>query len=165
MKTNAPFLLVRNTIPWLLLGTAAGCAPTVNLSTPEPVKIDVNMNVHVTTEEVKKTVDGADADYSPRQALRDRMAEVQTLKNNRLVGEANTGLMEVKELPADPAYKSYVERVVLQENQDRQAVINAEAEAKKLPVSVVAKDYARRKRESSFPGEWIQQDDGTWTKR
>lgn len=143
----------------------AACAPTVNLSTPEPVKIDVNMNVHVTTEQVQKTIDGTDADHSPRQAIRNRMAEIQNLKNNRLVGEANTGLLEIKDLPADPAYKAYVERVVQEENRDRQAVITAEAEARKMPVSSVAREYARRKRESSFAGEWIQMEDGTWTKR
>jgi len=143
----------------------ASCAPTVNLSTPEPVKIDVNMNVHVTTEQVKKSVDGADAEHSPRQALRERIAEIQSLKNNRILGEANTGLAEIKDMPADPAYKSYVERVVAEENRDRQAVFAAEAEARKMPVSVVARDYARRKREASFAGEWIQLEDGSWTKR
>lgn len=143
----------------------AACAPTVHLSTPEPVKIDVNMNVHVTTEEVKKTVDGADPDQSPRQAIRNRMAEVQNLKNNRLVGEANNGLLEIKELPADPAYKDYVQRVVEEENRDRQAVIASEAEVRKMPVASLAREYARRKRESAFAGEWIQLDDGTWTRR
>jgi uncharacterized protein YdbL (DUF1318 family) len=159
------------TSPFRFLAAASGvlalaaCAPTVNLSTPEPVKIDVNMNVHVTTEEVKKSVDGAEADHSPRQALRERMAEIQALKNNRIVGEANTGLLEIKDLPADPAYRSYTERLVQEENRDRQAVIAADAEARKLPVSTVAREYARRKRESSFAGEWIQQEDGAWVKR
>lgn len=68
-------------------------------------------------------------------------------------------------MPADPAYKSYVERVVAEENRDRQAVFAAEAEARKMPVSVVARDYARRKREASFADEWIQLEDGSWTKR
>lgn len=145
--------------------TLTACAPTVNLSTPDPVKIDVNMNVHVTTEEVKKSVDGAEANYSPRQALRERMAEIQALKNNRIIGEANTGLVEILEPPTDPAYRSYAERLVQEENRDRQAVIAADAEARKLPVSTVAREYARRKRESSFAGEWIQQEDGTWVKR
>jgi uncharacterized protein YdbL (DUF1318 family) len=55
--------------------------------------------------------------------------------------------------------------LVQEENRDRQAVIAADAEARKLPVSTVAREYARRKRESSFAGEWIQQEDGTWVKR
>lgn len=158
-----PYLPGLSTVASLLI--LASCAPTVQLTTPEPVKIDVNMNVHVTTEQVKKSVDGTDSDYSPRQALRDRMAEVQTLKNNRIVGEANTGLLEIRELPTDPAYRSYVERTVQEENRDRQAVITADAEARKMPVTTVAREYARRKRESSFAGEWIQQDDGAWVKR
>lgn len=141
------------------------CAPTVKLSTPEPVKIDVNMNVHVTTEQVKKTVDGDEAGKSPRQAQRERMAEVQALKNNRVIGEANTGLLEIRESPADPAYLAYVRRVVDEENRDRQTLVNTEAEAKKMPASTVARDYARRKREAAFAGEWIQQDDGAWVKR
>lgn len=159
LRTLAP---LSASIPILAL---LSCAPTVNLSTPDPVKIDVNMNVHVTTEEVKKSVNGTNAEHSPRQGLRDRMAEIQALKNNRIIGEANTGLIEIKELPTDPAYKSYVERVVEEENRDRQAVLASEAEARKMPVSVIARDYARRKREASFVGEWIQTEDGTWTKR
>lgn len=141
------------------------CAPTVNLSTPDPVKIDVNMNVHVTTDAVKKSVDGGEGGYSPRQARRERMAELQALKNNRIVGEGREGLVVLKEPPVDPAYQSYVARLVKEENADRQMVLAAEAEAKKQPVSVVAREFARRNREAAFAGEWIEQDDGTWSKR
>lgn len=141
------------------------CAPTVNLSTPEPVKIDVNMNVRVTTEEVKKSVDGGKEGYSPRQERRARMAEVQTLKNSRIIGEGKDGLVVLKEPPVDPAYQAYVTKLVKEENADRQMVMNDEAETKKLPVSVVARDFARRNRDAAFPGEWVQQDDGTWIKR
>ncbi|MDX6766301.1 MAG: DUF1318 domain-containing protein [Candidatus Methylacidiphilales bacterium] len=141
------------------------CAPTVRLSTPDPVKIDVNMNVHVTTEAVKKSVDGDPGSYSPRQARRERMAELQALKNNRIVGEGNDGLIVLKEPPVDPAYQSYIARVVKEENADRQMILNDDAESKKQPVSVVARDFARRNREAAFPGEWVQQEDGTWIKR
>jgi len=143
----------------------ASCAPTVNLSTPEPVKIDVNMNVHVTTEEVKKSVDGGKEGYSPRQERRARMAEVQTLKNSRIIGEGKDGLVALKEPPVDPAYQAYVAKVVKEENADRQMVMNDEAESKKLPASVVARDFARRNRDAAFPGEWVQQEDGAWIKR
>lgn len=163
MKTplSNPFCILGFLSPLLFIS----CAPTVNLSTPDPVKIDVNMNVHVTTDEVKKSIDGGKEGYSPRQERRARMAEVQTLKNNRIIGEGNEGLLVLKEPPVDPAYQSYVTRVIKEENADRQMVLNDEAETKKQPVSVVAKDFARRNRDAAFPGEWVQQEDGSWIKR
>lgn len=158
-RSPLPHLLILS--PLLL----AACAPTVNLSTPDPVKIDVNMKVHVTTEAVKKSVEGSEEGYSPRQARRARMAEVQTLKNNQIIGEGREGLLVLKEPPVDPAYQSYVTRMVKEENADRQMILNDEAETKKQPVSVVAREFARRNRDAAFPGEWVEQDDGKWIKR
>jgi hypothetical protein len=77
----------------------AGCAPTVNVATPEPVKIDVNMKVDVNYKEDpnKAKVDPL-AQESLAQARRNRTGEVQTLKNDRVIGEARTGYLEIRNL-------------------------------------------------------------------
>ena len=67
------------------------CVPTfdVDVNTPEPIKVDLSMDVHVYQH------GGSDKEKSEKQASyratmdsrRDRMAEIQELKNNRFVGE------------------------------------------------------------------------------
>ena len=71
------------------------CVPTfdVDVNTPEPIKVDLSMDVHVYQH------GGSDKEKSEKQASyratmdsrRDRMAEIQELKNNRFVGENHLG--------------------------------------------------------------------------
>ncbi|MEM1158835.1 MAG: DUF1318 domain-containing protein [Verrucomicrobiota bacterium] len=143
------------------------CAPTIRLDTPDPVKIDVAMQVDVYTHQEKSSgMAGADKENkTPRERRRNRMAEVQNLKNDRVIGEGNTGFLAVKNPPTDPVYADYAQKIVTLENEDRQLIFQAEASAEDKPADMVAKDFSKRARESSFPGEWIQQEDGTWIEK
>jgi len=147
----------------------SSCTPTIRLDTPEPVKIDVNMKVEVTTKNEGGTIVGpgseANQDASPRLRQRKRITEVQSLKNDRVVGESQNGLLEVKKLPADPAYQEYAKKLVAEENADRGQIYQIEADAQNKPLSYIVSEYSRRLRDSAFPGEWVEQENGTWTQR
>ncbi|NJL19495.1 MAG: DUF1318 domain-containing protein [Bdellovibrionaceae bacterium] len=149
----------------MLAALLASCAPTIRLDTPEPVKIDVAMKVDVYSHEVKKDKQDGTAALNPAERRRNRMAEVQTLKNNRYVGEGNDGLLHVRELPTDPAYAAYAKEVLEAENADRNALFTTKAEEAAKPQSAIRSEFAAAARQSAFPGEWLQEDDGQWVKR
>ncbi|MFM8364778.1 MAG: hypothetical protein ACKOAS_06445, partial [Verrucomicrobiota bacterium] len=82
MKPAAPLLIC--------LALASCKAPTVHLATPEPVKVDIAMRIdvyqHGKEEEKKSTAAPKSADAAKERT--NRLAEIQALKNSRIVGEA-----------------------------------------------------------------------------
>lgn len=152
----------------LTLILPAACAPTVRLDTPEPVKIDVAMKVDIYTHEEESSGvagPGKKKETSPSERRRNRMAEVQELKNARVVGEGFDGSLKIKNVPTDPTYADYAQRVVAKENVDRQAIFEDEAQAEDKPVEVIAREFAQRAREASFPGEWVQPEPDQWEQK
>lgn len=148
---------------------AASCTPTVRIDTPEPVQIDVNMKVDVTSRDAgdksKNKESDDSAELSAAQRQRNRMTEVQNLKNDRVIGEGNDGLLEMRRQPTDPSYAAYARTIVDEENQDRLVLFKDEAEQSGRPLEAIRKDYADARRQSAFPGEWIQEPDGDWKQR
>lgn len=152
----------------LTLILPVACTPTVRLDTPEPVKIDVAMKVDVYTHEQESsgTADQKkQKEASPAERRRQRMAEVQELKNDRIVGEGHDGFLKMKDVPTDPVYADYAQRIVAEENADRQALFEQEADAEDKPVDVVAREFGERAREASFPGEWVQPEPDQWVQK
>ena len=154
----------------MLVLTAAGCSgPTVNLSTPEPIVVDINMRVDVyersggaKTAEPEKA--GAGGDVASADARRrSRMGDVQTFKNSRLVGESREGVLVVIEKP-EGSYGRYVEKVVAEENADRLVMMRELATERKLPLQDLQKQQGELWRNRSFRGEWVEvlQDNNTW---
>jgi hypothetical protein len=145
------------------------CTPTVRLDTPEPVRIDVNMKVDVTSHDAGTATDEEskenEVDLSPAQRQRNRMAEIQNLKNDRVAGERNDGLLEMRRQPTDPSYTDYARQLIENENKDRLLLLKAEAADSGRPLEAVRKEYADARRQSAFPGEWIQESDGVWKQR
>lgn len=142
----------------ILAATAAGCAPfDVNVTTAEPLKVDLSMEVHVyqhgepdeAENETRRTY------KETMNRRRDRMAEIQELKNNRLVGETHEGTLEIRSLPAGE-YGSYVRETVNAENEDRLFLMEHEAEEKSSPLAEVQRLQWRHWQRKSFPGEWIE---------
>ncbi|NJK91035.1 MAG: YdbL family protein [Blastochloris sp.] len=126
------------------------------------------MKVEVTTKNepgTTATTAAANQEASPRLRQRNRITEIQSLKNDRIVGEAKNGLLVIKKLPIDPAYQEYSKKLVEAENADRGQIYQIEADAQNKPLSFIIAEYARRLRESAFPGEWVEQEDGTWINR
>ncbi|MDR1304740.1 MAG: YdbL family protein [Verrucomicrobiales bacterium] len=146
----------------------SACAPTVNIGTPEPVKIDVQMRADIYTHDGKQPPAVAAADdpnATPAQRRYNRRAEIQDLKNNRVVGEGNDGLLSIRELPADAQYAAYAQLTVSAENADRAAEFKAKAEELQKPLHVYIKDFATKAYQASYPGEWVQTAGGEWVKR
>ena len=141
----------------------AGCA-SVNLNTPEPLQLDVRMKVDVEN----KGGLSAKAEESPLSAAEERRMlshQVQELKNDRKAGEGRDGLLVLKEVPKDPTYADYAKSVVAKENAAREKLFQEKAEVEGKTAQEYAKEFAERARESSFPGEWIQDNDGKWRKK
>lgn len=146
------------------LGLAACKAPTVHLATPEPVKVDIAMRIDVyqhSREDGKKT----DAALKSTDASKDRsnrLAEIQALKNSRIVGEGANALLSIRvDTPGD--YGDYVRKTVEAENADRMAVMKSEAAREKIPLTRVQETQADLARKMAFKGEWIEieKDDGS----
>ena len=136
------------------------CAPfDVNVSTKDPIQVDLNMEVHV----YQHGKDAGDEEGKKEQASykdamtrrRNRMKEIQELKNNRLVGEDHEGRLAIRNLPA-AEYGKYVKETVEAENRDRDILMAHEAAEKGEPEAAVRRMQWRHWQRKSFPGEWIE---------
>jgi len=137
----------------------AGCGRPfdVNVGTEEPIQVDVSMDVHV-YQHGKDSPEAKARREDHKTVLerrRNRMEEVQKLKNNRLVGEDHQGLLSIRNLPAGE-YGLYVKKTVEEENADRDFLMNAEAEEKGTTIGEVRKGQWSHWQRKSFPGEWVQ---------
>ena len=156
-------------LPVILL--MAGCsAPSVNLSTPDPIKVDIAMRLdvyqHAQPGEKKpatKPASGSAAPIDSQASRRNRLAEIQQFKNSRMVGEGHDGLVVIRvDTPGD--YGDYARKVVTEENEDRMALMKAAAEKEKISLPEVQKRQADIWRKMAFKSEWIEipAADGGW---
>lgn len=146
------------------------CA-SVNLSTKEPIKVDINMKVDVIqhgekTPKVTAPTKAASDELSARR--RNRMGELQLLKDSRLIGENHLGLLTVRnEPPGD--YGSYVQRTVEAENSDREAEMQRISRERNISIEDLRRETAKLTCANAFNGEWIEvpQTDGSyaWIKK
>jgi hypothetical protein len=139
----------------LLLASCA--APTVNLSTPEPVKVDIEMRLDVYQHSAaeNRKPDNAKASIDPGAARRNRMAEVQTLKNSRVIGEGRDGLLALRLEPTGD-YGDWARATVRAENADRIVLMKTEAAQLRLPLPQIQKKQATIAQKMAFKGEWIE---------
>ena len=161
--------------------TLGGCkAPSVNLSTSEPIKVDINMRLDVyqySSPASKKPAQGPPAAQTPEARRRNRMADIQQFKNERLVGEGHEGLLVIRSKP-EGDYGDYVRVTVEEENADRMdldeiprrepkdippgnsgqtgrnsgATVPSRANGSKLPDQTAHGSGCRRKASSALPG-------------
>ena len=149
---------------------AAGCkGPTVSLSTPEPIVVDINMRVDV-YERGGGAAGAAAAKPKPSgnvpaadASRRARMGDIQTFKNSRLVGENRQGLLVVRDQPAG-SYGQYVAKMVSEENADRLVLMRQLAAERNMSLEDIQQQQGELWRNRSFSGEWIEvpQDNNTW---
>lgn len=134
------------------------CAPfDVNVGTDEPLKVDLSMEVHVYQHGEPNEAEREER-LNHKEAMtkrRNRMEEIQELKNNRLVGETHNGVLEIRSMPAGD-YGTYVRETVEAENEDREYLMTHEAEQKSVPLGEVRRMQWRHWQRKSFPGEWIE---------
>ncbi len=130
----------------------------VNLSAPDPIKVDVNMRLDVYQyrgEEPSKP-DAAQVSYEEAVTRqRNRMAEVQKLKDNRLVGEDHRALLHLREKPGGE-WGTYVESAVTTENEDRTLLMRHAAQESNRALHEVQEEQWKLRTEKAFKGEWIE---------
>jgi len=144
----------------------SGCAtPTVNLSTAEPIKVDIAMrlDVYQHSKEAAKKSPAAPATIDPESSRRNRMADIQQFKNALLVGEGRDGLLVLRnETPGE--YGDYVRKTLMAENDDRMALMKSTAEREKIPLPDVQRKQSELWQNRSFKNEWIEVEkpEGAW---
>lgn len=145
----------------LLMGvlSLSSCSlPPINLSTPEPIKVDVNMRLDVYQYKGDEPGQADAAQTSYEEAVerqRNRMAEIQKLKDNRLVGEDHRGMLHLREKPAGD-WGEYVERTVNAENDDRTLLMRREAKDSNRALHEVQDEQWKLRTAKAYKGEWIE---------
>lgn len=98
--------------------------------------------------------------------------EIDDLKKDKVIGEDNQGFVQVlvnEKYDSDPRFKRYVDRLVEEENRDRQIIYERVLAAQKDLTPEKEKQlyriFAERNFQSSARGTMIQQADGTWVEK
>lgn len=145
---------------WLLLLLVLPSCKSfkVDLSSPEPIKVDMNMRLDVYQYKGDEPGKKGEAEVSYEEAVqrqRNRMAEIQKLKDNRFVGEDHRGLLHLREKPAGD-WGDYVDRTVNMENEDRTILMRREAKQSNRALHEVQDEQWKRRTSASFAGEWVE---------
>jgi len=131
--------------------------PDVNITTPKPIEVNLNMRLDVyqySGDQPKdKEHEKSLAETTDRQ--RNRQQEVQTIKNNRFVGEDHRGLLQLRDAPAGD-WGDYVKRTVDAENEDRTTLMRNEAQKNNRELHEVQTEQWKLRIEKAFKGEWIE---------
>jgi len=149
----------------LSLGLLSACAPTVNLATPEPIKVDVGVRLDVYQKTAPTKAKEEQSSLEIAANRRQRSGEIQQLKSDHILGEDRDGYLAMRQPPKDPKYLAYAESVMNAENDDRSYLYLANAQAQNKPMELVGAEYAKLWRDRAFPGEWVQKEDGTWIQK
>jgi hypothetical protein len=126
------------------------------------VDIEMRIDVYQHSKENEKSTSAPKSVDAPKDRA-NRLAQIQSLKNSRIVGEDARALLSIRvDTPGD--YGDYVRKTVEAENADRMAVMKSEATREKIPLHRVQKTQADLARKMAFKGEWIEveKDDGTF---
>lgn len=146
------------TLPGALFFLSACDTFKVNLTSPDPIKVDVNMRLDVYQYKGEEPGKPDAAQISYEEAVtrqRNRMAEVQKLKDNRLVGEDHRGLLHLREKPGGE-WGTYVERTVSTENEDRTLLMRHAAQEGNRALHEVQDEQWKLRTDKAFKGEWIE---------
>ena len=103
----------------LVIWVLAGCAPTINLATPAPIKVDVGVRLDVYQKSAPTKAKEEQSSLEIAANRRLRSGEIQQLKNNRIIGEDRDGYLAMRNAPQDPKYLEYVQGIIAAENADR----------------------------------------------
>jgi uncharacterized protein YdbL (DUF1318 family) len=104
-----------------------------------------------------------------RTSMANRFPQLQPLYGKGAIGETNTGFLAIRDTGAlSLRERADVNRLVEQENADRQALYREIIRANNLDASQlveVQKLFANSWRGKSSAGWWIQSDSGAWSKK
>lgn len=159
VTTRMCFPFARPALIQLLLGLGlVSCSlPDVNLSTPKPLEVNLNMRLDVyqyTGDKPKETAQAKSlAEAVDRQ--RNRLQEIQTIKNNRFAGEDHRGLLQLRDVPAGE-WGDYVKRTVEAENEDRMMMMRNEAATTDRALHEVQAEQWKLRADKAYKGEYIE---------
>jgi len=94
-----------------------------------------------------------------KDRMRGRLPAIKALKSQGVVGENNQGLLAF--MKASPEN----EALIKEENRDRQTVYEAIARKNKTTAIFVGKNRAAQIRDKAHPGEWLQDEAGSWRQK
>jgi uncharacterized protein YdbL (DUF1318 family) len=142
-----------------------GCAPTINIATPEPLKADIAVRIDIYQKSSPTKAKDEQSSLEVASNRRQRSGEIQALKNDGVIGEDCDGYLQIIRKPEDAKYLQYAQSVVNAENADRSFLYLTNSQAQNKPLELVERDYAQQWRDRAFPGEWVQKDNGTWIRK
>ena len=131
----------------MLLGTPAYAADEV--SSPE-----------ITNPAIRRIIDSRAA----------RLPGIRTWKNKGVIGEGRDALLVPRNLTSikDLRQRAEVQRLIKDENRDREELFREIAAAKNVDLSQLSRikeTYAATLRTDARPGDWIQMPDGAWKQK
>lgn len=138
--------------------TLAACKlPEVPITTPKPLEVNLNMRLDVyqyrgDEPQDKEALKNAS---EATERMRNRMQEIQTLKNNQLVSENHRGLLQIREVPAGD-WGAQVKKAVAAENEDRMLLMRQKAKESNRPLYEIEGEQWRLRSEQAETGEWIE---------
>lgn len=104
-----------------------------------------------------------------KESLKGRFAQLKTYYDMGAIGENNKGLVETRDITGlNLKQKAEINRLVEQENKDRNALYEEIMKANKFGKEVlpeIQKIFANSWRESSLANWWIQKDTGEWIRK
>jgi uncharacterized protein YdbL (DUF1318 family) len=149
-----------------MLSFLSGCSPTINLATPDPIKVDIGVRLDVYQKTAPTKAKDEQSSIEVAADRRKRSGEIQSLKNQRIIGEDRDGYLDVRHPPKnDPKYLVYVQGVVDAENNDRSYLYLSNAQSQSKPIEEIERQYAQLWYDRAFPGEWVQKENGTWIQK
>jgi len=137
--------------------TACKTLPEVPITTPKPLEVNLNMRLDIYQYRGDEPPD-KEAAKSASEAttrMRNRMEEIQTLKNNQLVGEDHRGLLIIREVPAGD-WGPQMKKAVAAENEDRMMLMRQKAKDSNRPLYEIEAEQWRLRTQQAGTGEWIE---------
>jgi hypothetical protein len=140
-----------------LLVTACKQLPEVPITTPKPLEVNLNMRLDIYQYRGDEPLDkeAAKGVAEATQRMRNRMAGIQTYKNNQLIGEDHRGLLQVREVPAGD-WGAQMKKDVAAENEDRMLIMRNKAREADRPLHEVEAEQWRLRAQQANRGEWIE---------
>lgn len=131
--------------------------PQIPITTPKPLEVNLNMRLDVyqyrgDEPQDKQALKNAS---EATDRMRNRMEEIQTIKNNQLVGEDHRGLLQIREVPSGD-WGAQVKKAVAAENDDRMLLMRQKAKDSNRPLHEIEDEQWRLRTEQADTGEWIE---------
>jgi len=131
--------------------------PQIPITTPKPLEVNLNMRLDVyqyhgdepQDKEALKHVSEA------TERMRNRMAEIETLRNNQLVSEDHRGLLQIREVPSGE-WGAQVKKAVAAENEDRMLLMRQKAKEANRPLHEIEDEQWHLRSEQADVGDWIE---------